>query len=143
MNKAINKILHFFLFILNAEFNAIHVFQVVSYPSDPCAFVDPMARIILHSSFMDIWHYTTTNNNVLVDPYQYNYNQKDGNIHQFDEIFPLKRCKLKMIEMRCPRDSVKYLEKAYGNGSITNPSRKCTNSKWIEVRNIYISHNQY
>ena len=132
-----------FSFILHAKFNAIHVLQVVSYHSDPCAFVDPMARIILHSTFMDIWHYTTTNQNVIVDPYPYNYNQKNGNIHEFDDIFPLKRCKLKMIEMRCPRDSVKYLDKAYGNGSITNPSRKCKNSKWVKVRKISISYKQY
>ena len=110
-----------------------HVFQVVSRQIDPCAFLDPMARIILHSTFMDIWHYNTTNN-VIVDPYPYNYNQKNGNIHQFDEIFPLKRCKLKWTEMRCPRDSVKYLDKTYGNGSITKPSRKCKNSNWIKVR---------
>ena len=111
---------------------AKRVFQVVSHQSDPCAFLDPMARIILHSTFMDIWHYNTTNN-VIVDPYPYNYNQKNGNIHQYDDIFPLKRCKLKMIETRCPRDSVKYLEKTFGIGSITNPSRKCKNSKWIKL----------
>ena len=86
-----------------------------------------MARLIKGRFYLDIFYYEQTGNGFLVDPYPYYYAQEDGYLHQYNDVFPLKKCMLGGVGMTCPRNTTKYLIKNFGEDFMT-PEYKCFDS---------------
>ena len=54
-------------------------------------------------------------------------------------IFPIKRCFLEGIEMRCPSNPKMYLSNFYPNykyGNLDVPDKICKNKKWIPRKDL-------
>ena len=94
-----------------------------------------MARLFTSNDVpMDIYHYEVTDDGLLVDREMEYYNE-GAMIHNYSDIFPLKRCMYGGRELRCPRNPLKFLQIAYG-GDVTRPEWKCSNYRWIKTKNI-------
>ena len=109
--------------------------QNVTKYSDLCAFVNSIARLIKGKHQLDIWHFEQTDNGTLVDGYPNFYTQKNGHIHLYNDVFPLKMCVYGGVKMACPRMPMKYLKQTYGENAMI-PHKRCVNSKW--AKNISI-----
>jgi len=93
----------------------------VDSQTDNCAFQEPFGRLIKNGHHMDL----------------YDYHYKDDIIHEaagnrfpVSMVFPLKKCMMLNMEMPCPRQTVEYLKKIYGDG-VLPPKYTCNNTKWI------------
>ena len=54
-------------------------------------------------------------------------------MHAYSDVFPLKKCMLGGIEMKCPGNPKKYLDIHYGE-DVLLPHKKCVNNKWRNVK---------
>ena len=90
-----------------------------------------MARLILGNVWLDIFYYEHTQDGLLIDREKEYYDESQM-YHNFSDVFPLKRCMLSGVEVKCPHDPLKFLEIIYGQ-NVMKPSKKCKNGKWKTV----------
>ena len=57
---------------------------------------------------------------------------EDSAFHEYDDVFPLKKCMFGGTEMTCPNQPQIFLETVYGT-NVMNPHKKCVNSTWITL----------
>ena len=92
-----------------------------------------MARLIKGNSHLDIYYYEISDNGLLVDgDVALEYSGTFGTLHEYSDVFPLKRCMYGGVEMKCPRYPKKFLEIVYG-ANVMKPNSKCVNLQWIDV----------
>ena len=96
-----------------------------------------MARLIKSGIYLDIYYYELSDDGTMVvDPLVYDPNSmgyvQNVTAHNYDDIFPLKRCMCGGIELTCPRNSLKFIETVYDT-NVMVPKYKCVNSTWIAV----------
>ena len=96
-------------------------------PTDSCSgFAGSMARLIRGTHHIDIGYYELTKDGLVNDRYY-------GKMHAYSDVFPLKKCMLGGIEMKCPGNPKKYLDIHYGE-DVLLPHKKCVNNKWRNVK---------
>ena len=90
-----------------------------------------MARLILGETFLDIYYYEHTQDGLLIDRDRARYDEAQM-YHNYSDTFPLKRCMLGGVEVKCPKYPIKFLDINYGQ-NVVMPDMKCKNGKWIKV----------
>lgn len=89
-----------------------------------------MARLILRNIHLDIFYYEHTDDGLLIDR-EMEYYDENAMVHNYSDIFPLKRCMYGGVEVTCPKYPLKFLEKVYGK-NVIEPPWKCKNKTWVK-----------
>ena len=90
-----------------------------------------MARLLKGYGQLDIYYYELTDDGLLVDR-EMEYYDANAMMHEYSDVFPLKRCMYGGVEMKCPRSPKTFLEIEYGEDVMLS-NRKCVNSKWVDA----------
>ena len=88
-----------------------------------------MARLIKGTTHLDVYYYELAEAGIVHD-HAMDYYDESKSTHSFDEIFPVRRCMLGELEMKCPNDPHKFLETTYGKGAVEKPNKRCVLSTW-------------
>ena len=57
----------------------------------------------------------------------------EGSLYNWDDIYPLKRCKLLGMNTWCPRNPEPIFDVYYGKGEDRRSPWVCRNGKWFKV----------
>ncbi|EDO45540.1 predicted protein [Nematostella vectensis] len=93
---------------------------------DACSIQEPLARLIAGSVFMDFYHYTEKEDNLISVPEGKTVTYAKG------EVFPLKECFLMGVKSWCPKDPIRVLETWYGKGRLGS-HKSCQSGEWVEL----------
>ena len=97
----------------------------MSSQTDACAFNGPMARLIKSGIHLDLFYYELNDDGTMVvDREMYLYDEHRTH-HEYDDIFPLKKCMYGGVELTCPTNSLKFLDIVYGE-NVMVPKYKCS-----------------
>ena len=89
-----------------------------------------MARLIQGTKQLDIFYYELTEDGFVIDR-EREYYDEFAIMHNYSDVFPLKKCMLGGVKMKCPAEPIKFLHIQYGK-DVLSPNKKCVQNKWID-----------
>lgn len=96
-----------------------------SYMEDQCSFLEPMARLIRGSVFVDFFHFYEKGD-LVEDPSENRLKQ-----YKKTDFYPFRSCSFMGFNTLCPNRPWKIL-RVYFNTDDFEPTRKCKDGSWID-----------
>ena len=99
--------------------------KVTSYMEDPCSFLEPMARLLRGSVFVDFFHFYEKGH-LIEDPSENRlkqYNKRD--------FYPFRLCSFMGFNASCPNRPWEIL-RVYFKTDNFEPNKMCKNGKWVD-----------
>lgn len=114
-------------FLLTWRFNFVFAFpKVTTYMSDMCSFLEPMARLIRGSVFVDMFHFYEKGD-LIEDPSENRLKQ-----YKKTDFYPFRPCIFMGFSTSCPNRPWEILQNYFKTDDF-KPAKMCKNGFWVDT----------